>query len=72
MSGKFDSDSISGLKCPNCGRKIEATVGRLRLGDNSCSHCKTKFDSDKLNRALDLAESDTKPSRQKIGRSLTS
>jgi DNA-directed RNA polymerase subunit RPC12/RpoP len=64
MSGKFESDSISGLKCPNCGRKIEATVGRLRLGDNSCSHCETKFDSDKLNRALDLAECGTKNARQ--------
>jgi len=66
MSGKFDSDSNSGLKCPNCGHKIEATVGRLRLGDNSCSHCRTKFDNEKLNRALDLAEGDTKNARQKI------
>jgi DNA-directed RNA polymerase subunit RPC12/RpoP len=66
MSGKFDSESISGLKCPNCGHKIEATVGRLRLGDNSCSHCRTKFDSEKLNRALDLAEGDKKDARQKF------
>jgi DNA-directed RNA polymerase subunit RPC12/RpoP len=69
MSGKFDSDSISGLKCPNCGRKIEATVGRLRLGDNSCSHCRTEFDTEKLNRALDLAECDSKYARQKFRKS---
>jgi len=72
MSGKYDSDSLSGLKCPNCGHRIEATVGRLRLGDNSCSRCRTKFDTEKINQALDLAECDSKNARQKFRKSFES
>ncbi len=70
MSTIFDNERFSDFYCPNCKRKINETVGRLKRGDYTCPGCGTKFETKELRRTLDKAEQDFLAAKREIERSL--